>query len=174
MKKLVMRAVPGALLAILACAAPAHAAPVNAQQARDTCLDYLLQTIRAMPEGTYLEAAPDSSLPPGHILQTGTGSAFLPRAEHYSLGYRLLSDSSSAVYAGAEAAWESFGWELVRKPPYPNGATETQVRPADGYLLDVLLGVGDGYTVVTLACSTTEPFPGGGPAPTPVPSTLTR
>ncbi|MEV6555820.1 hypothetical protein AB0M22_08900 [Nocardia sp. NPDC051756] len=177
MQNLVTRALPGigALVTAVAVAAPAQAAPpANAQQAQDTCIDYLVQTIRAMPEGTYLDSLPDAARPtsPGSVLPTGTGSAFLPRAEYYSLDYRAFGDSAEALMNSAESAWQSIGWQPNRKPPFPNGSYETQTNPADGYLLSAILGVGPAGTAVTLSCSTNETFPGGGPAPAPAPPAL--
>ncbi|MFF3222401.1 hypothetical protein ACFYV7_06360 [Nocardia suismassiliense] len=177
MRNLAIRALPGlgALLAVTAFATPADAAPpANAQQAQDTCLEYLRQTIRAMPEGTYLEAHPDSQYGPGHALPTGTGSAFLPRPEYYSLSYRLPSDAPYTTLADAESAWQDLGWPPARKPPYPNGAIATQAYPADGYTLDTIVGVGPAGTAVTMSCFTTQTFPGGGPSPAPAPASLVQ
>lgn len=172
MQKLAIRALPGigALVAVAAFAGPAQAAPpANAQQAQDTCIDYLSQTIRAMPEGTYLEAQPDAgrTTSPGGVLPTGTGSAFFPRAEYYALSYKLLGDSSQLPLDDIESAWNTIGWPPNRKPPYPNGVVETQAHPADGYQLSAIFA----YSI-TLSCETNQTFPGGGPAAAPAPWTL--
>ncbi|MFI7003567.1 hypothetical protein [Nocardia sp. NPDC050175] len=174
MQNLVIRALPGigALLAVAAFAAPTQAAPpVNAQQAQDACIDYLLQTIRAMPEGTYLEAQPDAGRPtsPGSVLPTGTGSAFFPRAEYYGISYKLLGDSSQSLVDDIESAWNTIGWPPSRKPPLSNGVFATQAYPADGYLLNATIA-----SVVTLSCETDQTFPGGGPAAAPAPWTLVQ
>ncbi|WP_433659334.1 hypothetical protein ACQPW1_43615 [Nocardia sp. CA-128927] len=179
MQNLAIRALPGlgALVAVAAFACPAQAVPpANAQQAQDTCIEYLLQTIRAMPEGTYLDSQPDPDRPvsPGHASPTGTGSFLFPHDEFYSLSYRLLGDSSYALVADTESAWQGIGWETNRKPPYPNGAFSTQAYPADGYVLDALLGVGPAGTAATLSCATNETFRGGGPSPAPAPAALFR
>ncbi|MFI9505539.1 hypothetical protein [Nocardia sp. NPDC052566] len=179
MQNLVIRALPGigALFAVAAFAAPTHAAPAaNAQQAQDACIGYLLQTIRAMPEGTYLEFQPDPDrpTPPGHTVPTGTGSFLLPRDEYYVISYRLLGDSGSAAYTDAESAWEDLGWPTNRKPPLSNGAQQTNTHPTADYTLDALFVVGPTGSRVTLSCTTASTFPGGGPGSVPAPTTLTR
>ncbi|MEU7140555.1 hypothetical protein ABZ942_13980 [Nocardia sp. NPDC046473] len=153
-------------------AAPAQAAPpANAQQAQDACIDYLLQTIRAMPEGTYLEAQPDPGRPtsPGGVLPTGTGSAIFPRAEYYSISYKVLGDPSPSLLDDTESAWNTIGWAPNRKPPYPNGVVASQAYPADGYLLNTTFAA-----VVTMSCETNQTFSGGGPAAAPAPWTLVQ
>ncbi|MFI1918331.1 hypothetical protein [Nocardia sp. NPDC020380] len=172
MQNLVTRVLPAtcSLIAIAAAAATASATPPgNAQQAQDVCIGYLLQTIRAMPDGIYLAAPPDNSGPPGSVLQQGTGSGagifHLP--ESYSIAYRVQGSSPWAAFSDTESAWQAIGWPTDPQPPDSKGIAITYASPADGYQLSILHSL-----ATTLSCDTTGTFPGGGPAPIPAPDTL--
>ncbi|RDI64360.1 hypothetical protein DFR76_108192 [Nocardia pseudobrasiliensis] len=174
----------GIVSSCLALAAPsvltasAHGAPpANGQQAQDVCIDSLLRTIRAMPEGTYLDTTipglPHSGLSPGGGLALGTGSAFLLPHE-YSVDYWLLGypeGPQDAAYADVAAAWDGLGWPITDYPPDEVGSVRRAAELPDGYRLGAQLSI-DGRHI-SLVCSSSR-YPGWGPQPSPSPTHLDR
>ncbi|MGY2062595.1 hypothetical protein ACW9HQ_47580, partial [Nocardia gipuzkoensis] len=141
------------------------------------CIDFLLRTIRAMPEGTYLDTSipglPYSGLSPGGGLALGTGSAFLLPHE-YGIDYWLLGypeGRQDDAYADVAAAWEGLGWPITDYPPDEVGSVRRYAELPDGYRLRAQLSIGGEH--ISLECTSSE-YPGWGPQPTPSPPHLDR